>query len=135
MTTIRFYGIPAALSRAKERADASDSDDEFLTLLLNASAGTEITTGLTCYRPFYAAARFLLQSRRDQMATSADGMAFTGMIRPIVDLLQLQRALDEGLEIPAGFSADELLSTVAPEAAHSHRYTSGVAAIKVLPIA
>lgn len=134
MSTVRFTNLNTALTRAKERCDGGDSDETYLTELLTMSAGTETSSGQTCYRPFYVAARFLLQARRDQGISEADGAKFTGMIRPIIDLLQLQIALDEGLDIPTGFESLTLLDSIGPETRQSHRYTSAVANIKVTPV-
>lgn len=94
-----------SLARAKERAGTS-SGDEYLTELLTLSAGTD-GDGITHYRPFYCAAKYLEQSRADQSLESADGATFTGQKVPIASLLNLQLAYDKanGLTIPEGFEA------------------------------
>lgn len=108
-----FTDLQAALVRARERAAATSADDIFLTELLELSAGTSRATAETIYRPFYVAARYLQQSRRDQTIKQADGATFTGQAIPIASLLDLQRSLDESLLVPVGFEA---LNRVEPDA-------------------
>ncbi|MBW4540711.1 MAG: hypothetical protein KME43_16405 [Myxacorys chilensis ATA2-1-KO14] len=100
-----FTDLQTALVRARERAAATSADDIFLTELLELSAGTSRATAEKIYRPFYVAARYLQQSRRDQTIKQADGATFTGQAIPIASLLDLQRSLDESLLVPIGFEA------------------------------
>ncbi|MBE9178602.1 hypothetical protein IQ268_08525 [Oculatella sp. LEGE 06141] len=102
------YGdIQIALKRARERAAASTADDLYLTELLEMSSGIRLADNGIEYRPFYVAARFLQQSRRDQTIKEADDVKFTGQVVPIASLLELQRSLDNALIVPEGFEAIE----------------------------
>lgn len=103
---MQYLDLPAALSRAKERAGISENNhDALLTELLAISVGTD-PEGVIHYRPFYAAAKFLEQSQSAQTLLSADGVQFTGLAKPIASLLQLQASYDvaQKLTIPAGFA-------------------------------
>lgn len=107
-----------ALNRARERAAAESSDDAFLTELLEMSAGKRLTDGGKEYRPFYVAARYLRQSRRDQSISAAeDGVKFTNQVAPIADLLELQAALDQALSVPTAFLAIAAETPPQPSAA------------------
>jgi hypothetical protein len=98
-----YRRLDEALARARERADASPSDNEYLTELLQASAGISKSDDRPVYRPFYVAAKFLEQARADQELTEASGAKFTGMAIPIKSLLDQQAAIDNGLIVPIGF--------------------------------
>jgi hypothetical protein len=100
-----FTDLPSALARARERSAAKASDEAYLTELLHLSVGIHRQSRETVYRPFYVAARWLQQSRRDQSFKEADGAKFTGQVIPIESLLDLQRSLDLDLDIPTGFQA------------------------------
>lgn len=78
--------------------------DGYLTNLLTLSAGV-MPTGETEYRPFYVAARLLEQLRSGQTLLSADGVVFTGLIKPIASLFAQQGAIDQALSliVPPGF--------------------------------
>lgn len=100
-----------ALARALERAAATASDEQYLLELLDMSAAVDAGGAAACYRPFYAAARWIRQNRNDQTLKEADGAKFTGLVDVIEDLLLQQRALDRqseaaGLTIPEGFAAE-----------------------------
>lgn len=102
---MQYLDLAAALSRAKERAALSGSEnDALLTELLTISAGVD-PQGVTHYRPFYVAATFLAQNQSAQTLSSADGVQFTGLAKPIASLLQLQAGYDvsQKLTIPPGF--------------------------------
>ncbi|MEO0659801.1 MAG: hypothetical protein AAFY74_20360 [Pseudomonadota bacterium] len=100
-----------ALARAVERASADQTQEAYLLELLDMSAALDSQSEAACYRPFYAAARWIRQNRDDQTLKEADGAKFTGLADVIEDLLLQQRALDAqsvaaGLTIPEGFAAD-----------------------------
>lgn len=98
-----YTDLDKSLERAKERAAAGAEDSAYLTELLLMSAGIHAETGQTVYRPFYVAAKYLEQSRRDQSFKSGDGSEFTGQKVPIQSLLDMQASLDAGLTIPRAF--------------------------------
>ncbi|MEM1240847.1 MAG: hypothetical protein AAGI45_13485 [Cyanobacteria bacterium P01_H01_bin.26] len=95
-----------ALARAKERSGATAADDEYLNELLTMSSALD-ADGLTHYRPFYCAAKWIEQNRPAQTLTEASGTKFTGLQKPIDSLLALQRSYDQanGLDVPDGFEA------------------------------
>lgn len=101
-----YTDLAAALTRAKERSGASAADDLYLTEILTLSAGVD-PAGVTQYRPYYCAAKWIEQSRGDQTLTESDGTKFTGLTKIIASLFDLQAAIDKalGLIIPAGFEA------------------------------
>lgn len=98
-----YASFPEALNRAKERSAAKASDTLWLTELLQLSVGIHRSTGEVVFRPFYVAAKYLEQSRRDQTLKEADGAKFTNQVTPIESLLDLQRSLDADLIIPVNF--------------------------------
>ena len=100
-----FLTLQPALDRARERSQASSSDDAYLTELLELSAGK--AEAVTHYRPYYVAAKFLEQNLARQLISAADGATFTLLKKPIESLLDLQSAYDraQGLSVPAGFEA------------------------------
>ncbi len=102
-----YTDLNEALDRAVERSAAKAGDRPYLQELLTMSYGTS-TEGQIVYRPFYAAARFLQQSRRDQNIKEADGAKFTGMAMPIASLLDLQASLDQTLTVQPGFETSML---------------------------
>lgn len=110
--------LAASLTRAKERCQgrASDADDVWLTEMLELSAGTD-AGGITHYRPYYVAAKFLEQTLADQTVASADGAVFTGLVKPIASLMALQAAYDQAkaLTIPAGFEAQTAEAALLPQ--------------------
>jgi hypothetical protein len=73
------------------------------------SAGT--LNAVPFYRPYYVAARQLQRNRTDQALKQADGATFTNLATMIQSLLEEQKAIDTalGVDVPAGFSADEAL--------------------------
>jgi hypothetical protein len=95
-----YTDINQALVRAKERGNAKAADEVYLTELLQMSVGVHRETGETVHRPFYVAAKYLEQSRRDQTLKEADGAKFTGQAVPIASLLDQQFALDADLIVP-----------------------------------
>lgn len=98
-----YSSLDNALARAKERSMAKPADESYLKELLQISFGTHKTTNQIIYRPFYVAAKYLEQSRRDQILAEADGAKFTGLKVPIRSLLDLQQALDVDLYIRPEF--------------------------------
>ena len=62
---------------------------------------------VTQYRPYYVVAKLLEQTPAHQQLGSADGVSFTGMVRPIQSYLDIQLALDlkYGWIVPPGFAA------------------------------
>lgn len=73
------------------------------------SAG--LLNGVPVYRPYYVAARQIQRNRPDQALKQAEGATFTGLDVMIRSLLLEQKAIDlkMGLEIAAGYSADEAI--------------------------
>lgn len=98
-----YTTMDSALARAKERSQAKSADEDYLKELLLVSFGTHRVTKEVVYRPFYVAAKYLEQSRRDQTLIEADGAKFTGQKVPIQSLLDLQQALDADLYIRPSF--------------------------------
>jgi hypothetical protein len=98
-----YTNLDEALARAKERSQAKAADEDYLRELLMISFGTHRRTNDIVYRPFYVAAKYLEQSRRDQTLVEADGAKFTGQKIPIKSLLDLQQALDADLFIRPSF--------------------------------
>lgn len=131
--------LAAALTRAKERSTAPDTADDYLTELLDMSAGT--ANGVTHYRPFICAARWLEQNRRDQTIAKGDGAEFTGQAKPIRSLYDLQLAYDKanGLTVPEGWEVPvELTSQCAVPCAHTapspgRRFGTGSFTSKIRP--
>ena len=116
-----YTDLSAALARAKERSGATATDNDYLTEILNLSAGTD-ASNVTHYRPFFVAAKWLEQNRGQQALKKAkDGIEFTGLAKPIESLLALQASYDQaqGLTVPAGFEAAALdcvqCAAVAPQ--------------------
>lgn len=62
---------------------------------------------VTQFRPYWVIAKLLEQSPQHQQLSNADGVGFTGMVRPIESYLDIQRGLDRkyGWAVPAGFAA------------------------------
>lgn len=98
-----YTELADALERARERSAANQSDEKYLIEILQMSSGVHKITGQIVYRPFYAAAKWIQQSRRDQSVTQAADVKFTGQETPIASLLDLQRALDFELNIKPEF--------------------------------
>lgn len=98
-----YTTLDSALARAKERSMAKATDEDYLKELLLISFGTHRITNQVVYRPFYVAAKYLEQSRRDQTLVEADGAKLTGQKVPIRSLLDLQLALDADLFIRPSF--------------------------------
>ena len=122
-----YTDLAAALSRAKERSGATAANDEFLTEILNLSAGKD-AAGATHYRPMYVAADFLEQNRALQALDEAKGVKFTRQATTIASLRKLQASIDAalGLTVPPGFEA-------LPSAAASRRYASRSLPTQVRP--
>lgn len=102
-----FTDISAALARAKERAGADATADEFLTEILELSSALD-AADVRHYRPYITAARFLEQDLGGQRLKKAkDGIEFTGLVTPIASLLNMQQAYDlsKGLIVPPGYEA------------------------------
>lgn len=98
-----YTELADALERARERSAANQSDEKYLIEILQMSSGVHKITGQIVYRPFYAAAKWIQQSRRDQSVTQAADVKFTGQETPIASLLDLQRSLDFELNIKPEF--------------------------------
>ena len=95
-----------ALARARERCQADPTANTYLTELLNMSAGT--VGGMTHYRPFWVAARYLSQNPDIRDLSRAEGEAVFTLAQPrIDDLLKMQLAYDSayGLSVPSGMAA------------------------------
>jgi hypothetical protein len=98
-----YSDLNLSLKRARERSAAKPTDDEYLLELLQLSFGRHKLNDIVVYRPFYVAAQYLEQSRRDQTISQATDVKFMGQEVPIASLLDLQRALDQDLIIPSQF--------------------------------
>lgn len=98
-----YTELADALERARERSAANQSDEKYLIEILQMSSGVHKITGQIVYRPFYAAAKWIQQSRRDQSVTQAADVKFTGQETPIASLLDLQRSLDFELDLKPEF--------------------------------
>lgn len=74
--------------------------------LIDESAAID-ASGVTQYRPYYVVAKLLEQAPPHQQFGSADGVSFTGMVRPIASFLDIQLGLDlkYGWTVPPGFAA------------------------------
>jgi hypothetical protein len=104
------------------------ADEAFLNDLLTSSAGQvpsggasdaeqTYTAGVTVYRHYYVAARFLETLRSQHvLSQGGSGIVFTGLATPIASLMALQQGIDSSLKliVPAGFEAS---AVVAPDAA------------------
>lgn len=103
--TADFRDLEYCLARATERSGAAASDQDLLTEKLTFSAGTR--DGVTYYRPYYVAAKFIEQNRRTQQISESSGTKFTGLARTTQSLMMEQAALDQalGLTIPPGMTA------------------------------
>jgi hypothetical protein len=75
-------------------------------IYLQESAAVDINQ-VTQYRPYWVVAKLLEQAPQHQQLSNADGVGFTGMVRPIESYLDIQRGLDRkyGWIVPAGFTA------------------------------
>lgn len=98
-----YSDLSLALERARERSTAKPSDDKYLLEILELSYGIHKVSEQIVYRPFYAAAKFLEQARKDQTISQATEVKFTGQKVPIASLLDLQRSLDFDLIINPAF--------------------------------
>jgi hypothetical protein len=122
-----YTDLAAALARAKERSGATAANDEFLTEILNLSAGKD-AAGATHYRPMYVAADFLEQNRALQALDEAKGVKFTRQghdDRQPAKAASLDRCRAR-LTVPPGFEA-------LPSAASSRRYASRSLPTQVRP--
>lgn len=101
-----FADLSTAIDRAAVKSSAPPEAIADITELLILSAGKLKSDGTTTeYRPYWAAAKFLEQSRRDQLIKQQDQTQFTGLTTPIASLLEIQAALDKELIVPLGFEA------------------------------
>ena len=103
-----YTSLPAALSALKNLPAVRDlpvaADDDFLNNILTVSAGVN-PSGVTVFRVYYSAAKYLQQIRSQHILSEADGAKFTGLAVPIASLLDLQSSEDAafGLIVPIGF--------------------------------
>jgi hypothetical protein len=102
-----YLDLDSALDRAKERCQReTTANDEYLEELLAMSAGT--VEGVTHYRPFYVAARFIGQDPDIRDISEASGEAKFTLAQPrIAELMALQGAYDSAykLIVPPGMQA------------------------------
>jgi hypothetical protein len=128
-----YLTIPLALARAKERCQReSERDDGLLTELLLLSAGS--AEGVTHYRPFYAAARFIAQDPDIRDLARAEGEAEFTLAQPrIDDLMGFQFAYDSAynLTVPRGMEADAF--GVSPVKKNKN-YIAGTSSITTTPV-
>jgi hypothetical protein len=106
--------LAQAIAKVQILADApTDNDIEFISDLLQISAGLNIAKGEVVYRTYYVAARRLQTNLEIQLLSKAEqGIEFTGQIRPIETFLNLQLGIDLStpLIVPPGFTAIEALA-------------------------
>lgn len=125
-----YLTLDAALDRAKERCQRENSDnDEYLEELLVMSAGA--VEGVTHYRPFFVAARFIAQDPDIRDIVEASGEAKFTLAQPRIDeLMGLQAAYDLAykLTVPPGMQA-AIDSDHDGIAANAYRYVAGTASI------
>lgn len=101
-----YTNLSVALERAMAKAAAPQEAHQDILELLQMSAGRWRSDGETIeYRPFWAAAQWLSQSRREQVIKQDGQTQFTGMAVPIASMLEIQAALDRELIVPLGFEA------------------------------
>jgi hypothetical protein len=102
-----YLTLDSALDRAKERCQREDSaNDEYLEELLVMSAGQ--VGGITHYRPFWVAARFIAQDPDIRDISEASGEAKFTLAQPRIDeLMASQAAYDLAYEltVPSGMQA------------------------------
>jgi hypothetical protein len=98
-----------ALALAEDRV--GKADEVALEAALDDSTGTN-PTGSTVYRPYYAAAQYLMERRT--VLLSGDGAQFRQPSDAEVALLRRQAALDAALEltVPDSMSATIALASV-----------------------
>jgi hypothetical protein len=125
-----YLTLDAALDRAKERCQREDtSNDEYLEELLVMSAGT--VAGVTHYRPFWVAARFIAQDPDIRDISEAGGEAKFTLAQPRIDeLMASQSAYDlaYGLTVPPGMQAI-VDSNHGGIAANAYRYVATTSSI------
>jgi hypothetical protein len=125
-----YLDLDSALDRAKERCQReTTANDEYLEELLVMSAGT--VEGVTHYRPFYAAARFIGQDPDIRDISEASGEAKFTLAQPrIAELMALQGAYDSAykLTIPPGMQA-AIDSDNDGVSANAYRYISSTSSI------
>lgn len=103
-----YNNITESLTRVKQLAGSEDTTrDLYATELLTMSAAAKQGSTDTWYRVFYVAAKLLEQDLDQQALAKVDKIEFTGLIRPITSLFDLQIAYDNAndLIVPEGFSA------------------------------
>ncbi len=108
-----FTDIAQALAIAKSKLSVTDtSKDTELTAILNTAIAKDVT-GKPYYRPYVAAAYYLLgvQTELRQGLKTADGATWLTpeeMLPVIQTLLTLQEAADAGLMVAPGWTAHAL---------------------------
>lgn len=117
-----YITLSAALAALKNLPAVRDlpvtADDDFLSSLLGLSAGVN-SSGLTVYRIYYVAAKYLQQVRSQHILSEGDGAKFTGLAVPIASLFDLQSSEDfalglivsPGFEVVLGSVSNRLFST------------------------
>lgn len=106
-----YLTLQQAIAKTTALADATEADLDFITDLLQASAGRD-TLDAIVYRHWYVTARKLQVDLDKQALTAADGANFTGYTTPIRTYLDLQLGIDLStpLAVPPGFTAIEALN-------------------------
>lgn len=105
-----YITLSTALAALKNLPAVRDlpvtADDDFLSSLLGLSAGVNLG-GVTVYRIYYVAAKYLQQVRSQHILSEGDGAKFTGLAVPIASLFDLQSSEDFalGLVVPPGFES------------------------------
>ncbi|PHJ69145.1 hypothetical protein VF14_03140 [Nostoc linckia z18] len=101
-----FYDYQANYDLVKTLTNFDDAMAVNVEIYLRESAAVDANE-VTQYRPYWVAAKLLEQAPQHQQLASADGVGFTGMVRPIESYLELQRGLDRkyGWAVPDGFTA------------------------------
>ena len=106
MYTILNVALAALKNLPAVRDLPVTADDDFLTQILNLSAGKN-SGGVTVFRIYFSAAKYLQQARSQHILSEGDGAKFTGLAVPIASLFDLQASEDSalGLVVPPGFES------------------------------
>ncbi|MEH2070015.1 MAG: hypothetical protein V7K47_17950 [Nostoc sp.] len=101
-----FSDYQANYDLVKVLANFDDVIAQNVEIYLRESAAVDANQ-VTQFRPYWVVGKLLEQASQHQQLSSADGVAFTGMVRPIESYLDIQRGLDRkyGWTVPPGFEA------------------------------
>ncbi|MHC5755989.1 MAG: hypothetical protein ACYTXF_36230 [Nostoc sp.] len=101
-----FSNYQANFDLVKTLTSFDDAIAANVEIYLQESAAVDANQ-VTQFRPYWVVAKILEQAPQHQQLSNADGVGFTGMVRPIESYLDIQRGLDRkyGWTVPAGFTA------------------------------